>query len=185
MGLLFNRNRHKTIGGTIPSSYTPAATSLAWQSVNNNPAALGITGNAIAVVKDQRGAVMAGLIPVYNSGTPAKATINSSGVYTTVANGSTVITASYLALTAINTTITVQQVTASITPSPASPTVASGTAQVFTAAGKDSNNVACTLGAGTWLSSDPTDFPITSGGSVTPNVTSGSAVIKFTETSSG
>jgi len=186
MGLLFHRNFHR-VNNPIPtpSPYTPAATSLAWQSVQNNPAALGITGNAIAVVKDQRGVVMAGLIPTYVSGTPATATIATSGIYTTVANGSTVITASYLALTAINTTITVQQVTASITLSPASPTVASGTAQVFTAAGKDSNNVTCTLGAGTWLSSDPTDFPVTSGGSVTPSVTSGSAVIKFTETSSG
>jgi len=76
-------------------------------------------------------------------------------------------------------------VLASITISPATPTVANGTAQTFTKAGADALGHACTVGAGTWASSDATDFPITSGGVCTPNVNSGSSVIQFTETASG
>lgn len=122
----------------------------------------------------------------YSSGTTAKVTI-SGAVMTAVANGTSVITAHAATggWTDLTATATVQQVLSSITISPATPTVANGTAQTFTASGKDALGTARTVGAGTWAASDPTDFPITSGGVCTPNVDSGSSVIQFTETASG
>ncbi len=94
---------------------------------------------------------------VWSSSLPAVATIDSRGSATPVAAGSTVVTATYMALTGTSTLTVTPGVITSIQVTPIAPRLAPGTVQFFTAeaifSDGSSRNV---TGLATWVSSDPT-----------------------------
>lgn len=119
----------------------------------------------------------------WTSSSTATATINAAGLATAVAAGSTTITA---ALTGVSGTaaLTVTAVVppppplSSIAVTPATPSIAVGATQQFTATGTYSNGTTAVITSTvTWTSSSPADATISSGGLAT-GTAAGSTTIK-------
>jgi hypothetical protein len=92
---------------------------------------------------------------LWKSSNPAVATINASGLVTSVATGSTTIQAS-LGSVVQSTTLTVSNVAlASIAITPANPTISKGTLLKFTANGTYTDGSTTTLTNVSWKSSKP------------------------------
>lgn len=121
-------------------SYVPVATALAWRDPAPSFDAFGATAFSRAVLVDQRGAAMATQPAItYTSGTPANVTVDSTGLCTAVANGTSVITAAAAGYASITQTATVAQQVASATISPLSAGLPVGATQQFTLAPVDQN----------------------------------------------
>ena len=78
------------------------------------------TAQFSAVARDASSATVAGATISWLSSNPAAATVSGTGLVTAVANGSTQITASASGVTSTAVTVTVAQVVANVTPTPAS-----------------------------------------------------------------
>ena len=78
------------------------------------------TAQFTAVARDASSATVAGATISWLSSNPAAATVSGTGLVTAVANGSTQITASASGVTSSAVTVTVAQVVANVTPTPAS-----------------------------------------------------------------
>jgi uncharacterized protein YjdB len=92
---------------------------------------------------------------LWSSSNPAAATINSSGLATSIATGTTTVGAAWGAVTQ-STTLTVSNVKlVSITISPANPRVEKGTSLKFTATGVYSDGSTAPLAVVSWRSSKP------------------------------
>jgi uncharacterized protein YjdB len=92
---------------------------------------------------------------LWSSSNPAAATINSSGLATSIATGTTTVTAVWGAITQ-STTLTVSNVKlVSITISPANPRVEKGTSLKFSATGVYSDGSTAPLAVVAWRSSKP------------------------------
>ena len=115
-------------GGDSSGSSTPTApapsipTSITITGATTPLQSIGATTQLTATVRDQRGDVMTGVSISWSSANPAVATVNSSGLVTSVGNGSATITASSGSLTA-TATVNVQQVAASVALSPSDTTI--------------------------------------------------------------
>jgi uncharacterized protein YjdB len=106
------------------------------------------------------------LFVLWKSSNPAVAIINASGLATSVATGTTTIQASSGSVVQ-STTLTVSTVAlASITITPANPTIAKGTLLKFTAIGTYSDGSTATLTNVTWKSSKPQVANVRSSGIV-------------------
>lgn len=81
-----------TASGTVTGGVTPVVTTVTVAPASPTIADDG-TQQFTATVRDQSGNVMAGQAVTWTSGTPGIATINSSGLATAVADGTTTITA--------------------------------------------------------------------------------------------
>jgi hypothetical protein len=115
------------------------------------------------------------------SATTATATISSAGVATAVAMGTTVISATSGSISGMTTlTVTAPPVLMSISVTPATPSIAKGTNQQFTATGTYSDTSTKDLTAtATWASATPATATITTGGLAT-GVVGGTTVISAT-----
>jgi len=83
--------------------------------------ALGRTAQFAAEARDANGGIVTGVTLTWSSGASGVASVNTSGLVTALANGSTTITASAGGKTSTGVTVTVAQVGASATLSPTSP----------------------------------------------------------------
>lgn len=143
------------ISGTTLLTVTPTP---ALSSITVSPAtpsvSVGNSGQFSFTALDQFGAPFATTVG-WSSSDPAVATINASGLATALAIGTTTITAASGAIngTAL-LTVTPAPVLTTITVSPATPLVASGTAQQFAATALDQFGATVTA-AITWSSSNP------------------------------
>lgn len=149
-------------GGSQPTISTitvsPASPSIA----------VGATQQFTATAKDSSGNTISGVTFTWSSNTTSVATINSSGLATGVAPGTTQITASAGGVTSSPDTLTVTApVVASITVSPSSPSIAVGATQQFTATAKDGSGNTISGVTFTWSSNNTSVATIDSNGLAT------------------
>jgi alpha-tubulin suppressor-like RCC1 family protein len=100
---------------------------------------LGATTRLTAVASDALGSPVAGARFAWTSSAPERATVDSAGLVTAVANGSADISASLGGVQASIAVAVVQQVT-SVTVTPASPSINVGATQQFTATAYDAGS---------------------------------------------
>ncbi|HZS70652.1 MAG TPA: Ig-like domain-containing protein [Candidatus Acidoferrum sp.] len=130
--------------------------------------AVGATQQFTATAKDSSGNTISGVTFTWNSSSTSVATINSSGLATGVAQGTTQITASASGVTSSPDTLTVTApVVASITVSPSSPSIAVGATQQFTATAKDSGGNTISGVTFTWNSANTSVATIDNSGLAT------------------
>lgn len=133
----------------------------------SSPKSTPVTYTATGTFSDGTTGNISGSVTWASSNT-AVATLNGSGIASTLAKGSTTITASTNNITSNSATLTVtapQLASLSITPSSAS--ITAGNTQQFSATGTLSDGTAATLGPLTWTSSDTSVATIDSTGLVT------------------
>jgi len=78
---------------TTPTTPTPVATSITLSATSLSFSSLGETSQLSATVKDQNGATMSGASVSWSSSSASVATVSSSGLVTSVADGTATITA--------------------------------------------------------------------------------------------
>ncbi len=140
-------------GGKSSSSTTTATVSSI--TVAPTTASVAINGQQTftATALDSSGNSVSGVTFTWASSASNVATINSSGVATGVAAGSTQITAAANSVTSSAATLTVAPTVSSVSISPTSATVPVGGTQVFTATAKDASGNVITGVTFTWFNS--------------------------------
>jgi hypothetical protein len=119
----------------------------------------------------------------WKSSDPTKATIDSSGLLKAVAAGTTMITATSGSISGTTTATVLGAALNSITISGGSTSgVTPGTTVTFTATGNLADGSHTTLSNVSWTSSDQTNAPITSTGSVTVSSSAPSESVTITAT---
>ena len=143
----------------IPAPVATVVVTLALPSLT-----LGATTTASAVLRDERGATLTGRSVAWSSSTPAVATVDNSGAITTLAVGTTVITASSegKSATATLTVMPVPVATITLTAPQSSLTVGSSTQA--TAITRSASGQVLTDRAITWSSSAPSVASVSSTG---------------------
>jgi choice-of-anchor B domain-containing protein len=159
-------------GGSTLDPVTPPPGGTNVNSVTVTPgtqsaAALGVTVPLTAVVRNSADEVLTGQAVTWTRRGTGAVQVNTSGVATTIANGTDTVFATVGGKSGL-AVITVQQVPAAIalTTNNASLTVLGGSAAV-TGAVRDANNRAIVGAAITWSSSNPTALPVSPTGVVT------------------
>ncbi len=161
---------HQSNGATLTVNPVPVA------SVTVTPTTAtilsGATTTFTAVTKDAQGNVLTGRTITWNSSNTAAATINGAGLATGVANlaasGTTTITATSEGQQSNGATLTVNPVpVATVTISPPSATIVSGTTTTFTAVTKDAQGNVLTGRTITWNSSNTAAATINASGAAT------------------
>jgi trimeric autotransporter adhesin len=142
--------------------------------------AVGTTQQFTATGYYSNGSITPNLAVSWGSSSSTVATINSSGIATALAIGTTSITATTLGITAAPATLTVNQLTA-ITVTPANPSVAAGNTEQFTATGTFLNPGGTTTTSNitaqvNWNSGTTTVATISTGGLAT-SIVSGTSLI--------
>jgi uncharacterized protein YjdB len=137
--------------------------------------AFGATQQMTATAKDASSNTVSGVTFTWSSSDETKATVNSSGLVTAVANGTTSVCATAPGGAQGCTTVTVDQVVTSITMSPEGVSITSGTT-TLTATAKDANNNTISGQAFTWSSLNTSFATVNSSGVVT-GVASGQVTI--------
>ena len=133
-----------------------------------------------ATAKDAKGHVITGLTFTWASSAKSIATINSSGLATGVAAGTTQITATSGKVTSAGVKLTVTPpVVATIVVTPASPSITVNATQQFTAKAKDAKGNAITGLTFTWASSSKSVATINNSGLAT-GIAAGSTQITAT-----
>lgn len=155
----------------------PVATSLAVSPAEAALTALGATTQFSAVVRDQSGNPMPGAAVNWSSTDPAVVSVNSSGLATAVAVGSTTVTAT--AGSASGTaTVSVDQAVATVSVSPPSHTLRLGEGVVqFTAVVLDANGHTVQGAGVTWSSSNPDCTCVDPGTGLATPMAPGSVII--------
>ncbi len=130
-------------------------------------AAVGGKSQAVVTrVVARAGASVDGLVPTLASSNPFVATVDAAGNVTALSDGSTTITASVDGVSA-SMTVTVKQVVAAVTVTPASATATSlGDAVIFKATAYDAAGNAIPTAIVTWTSGDPRIGAVDSDGRV-------------------
>jgi choice-of-anchor B domain-containing protein len=159
-------------GGSTPDPVAPPPSGTDIASVTVTPgtqsvAALGVTVPLTAEVRNGRNEVVQGQLIAWTRRGTGAVLVNSSGVVTTVANGTDTVVATTDGKSGL-TVITVQQVPAAITltTNNANLTILGGSAAV-TGALRDANNRTIVGASITWSSSNPTALPVSATGVVT------------------
>ncbi|MEP6834736.1 MAG: Ig-like domain-containing protein [Gemmatimonas sp.] len=161
---------------TVTAAVAPVATVTV--SLTATTVLTGETSQASAVLKDASNNVLNGRPIAWSSSNPAVATVNASGLVTTLSSGTTNIIATSETKTG-QATLTVNAPVATVTVSlSATPVVAGATAQA-TAVLKDANNNVLTGRTTAWTSSNQTVATVDIDGVVT-TLTAGTTVIKAT-----
>jgi len=175
----------ETINGTATVGVTlvPVAT----VSVSPAPAsvAVGQTVQLSATTRDPNGNVLTGRVVTWSSNNTAAATVNTNGLVTGVGVGSATITATSETKSGTASVTVTQVPVASVTVSPAAPSVNVGQTVQLTATTRDANNNVLTGRVVTWNSSNTAFATVNTNGVVT-GVAAGSATITaMSETKSG
>src|SRR2546426_579841 len=163
------------------ASVTVASVPVA--SVTVSPATavvlVGATVQLTTTLKDAAGNVLSGRSVTWASGTPAVATVSSTGLVTGVAAGAATITATSEGQSG-TAAVTVNLVpVASVSVSPASASIRGGQTVQLTATPKDATGSPLSGRVITWVSSAPAVAAVSTGGLVT-GVAAGSATITAT-----
>ncbi|HEX8946227.1 MAG TPA: Ig-like domain-containing protein [Gemmatimonadaceae bacterium] len=139
-------------------------------SVTVSPASstiyIGHTTTLTATVKDQNGTVVTDRVVTWTSSDATKATVSSTGLVTGVAAGVVTITATSEGKSG-SATVTVLAPVASVTVTPTTVSVASGSTTQFTATLKDASGNILTGRTVTWASSDITVATVSASGLAT------------------
>ncbi|MGD0859828.1 MAG: Ig-like domain-containing protein [Terracidiphilus sp.] len=166
-------------GGSSGSSAAPSNPVVA--SIAVTPSSPTIAANATeqfaATAKDSSGNTIGGVTFTWASSAAGVATINSSGLATGVAVGTTQITASAQGVTSPGDTLTVTPVIATIAVTPSSPTITANATEQFTATAKDSSGNTIGGVTFTWASSAAGVATINSATGLATGVSAGTAQI--------
>src|SRR5216117_1036417 len=163
----------------VTATAVPVASVVVLPAAASAP--VGGTVQFVAVPLDSTGTALGGRIIVWASSNPAVANVNTSGVATAAATGSTTIAATSEGHSG-TATLTVTAVTvpvASVTVSPASASVQAGQTVQLTATPKDANGNALSGRTVTWASSNSSVGTVNGSGLVT-GVVGGSTTITAT-----
>ena len=170
-------------GAVITVASVPVATvsvSLASPSVT-----VGATSQATATTRDASNNVLTGRAVTWSSSNTAAATVNASGLVTTLAVGTATITATSEGQSGTADISVTAEPVATVTVTLAAPTVAIGDSTQATAVARDASNNVLTGRVVTWNSSNTAVATVSATGVVTA-IGAGSATITATsETKSG
>jgi uncharacterized protein YjdB len=165
--------------GTATVTVTVAPVASVAVSPASASVLIGGTVPLTATPKDSAGNALSGRVVTWTSSAPAVATISASGLVTGVSAGSATFTASSEGKSG-TATVTVSPVpVASVTVSPASPSVLIGQTAQLSATPKDANGNPLTGRVVTWTTSAPAVATVSASGLVT-GVAPGSATITAT-----
>ncbi len=165
--------------GTAAVTIQQQASSLSLSPSTKSFASLGDTARLVATVKDANGQSLAGATVTWVSSNLLVATVSTSGLVTSVANGTATITATSGSAAAA-AAVAVQQVATSLVLSPASVTFSSlGATQQLTSTVRDSRSQTISNATVTWVSSSAQVATVSSTGLVTA-IASGAATITAT-----
>src|SRR6266566_4743812 len=166
----------------ILSTAVPAL-SVPVVAVTVNPASASLTVSATAQLtatpKDSNGTALSGRAVTWASNNPAVATVSPSGLVTGVAAGSATITATSEGQSGTATVTVTNVPVASVTVSPASPSIAVGQTVQLAAVTKDAAGNVLTGRTVTWTTSNSTVATVLATGLVT-GVAAGTATITAT-----
>lgn len=152
---------------TTPTPPTPVATSITLSATSLSFSSLGETSQLTATVKDQNGATMSGASVTWATSAASVATVSSSGLVTSVADGTATITATSGSASG-TAEITVNQVSVLATlelSGPADSVQVNDSAQ-FTATVRDENGTVLNGQTITWTVSDETFAEVVASGYV-------------------
>ena len=150
----------------IPVVVSSVSVSLSQSSVN----AIGLTSTAVAVARDQNGTPVLGKAISWSSSNPSVASISQLGVITSVASGSTTITATVDGRSGTATfvvSLVPQAPVASVTLSVSNARPSLGATVQVSAVLKDAAGITLTNRIITWTSSSPAVATVTQTGDVT------------------
>jgi uncharacterized protein YjdB len=146
---------------------------------------LGTATTASAVLRDERGATLTGRAVAWNSSSPAVATVDNNGAITTLAVGTTVITATSEGKSATATLTVIPVPVATVTVAlAATPVVVGGTTTV-TAVLRAANGATLSGRAVVWSSSAPAIATVSATGEVTAVATGTTVLTATSEGQSG
>jgi uncharacterized protein YjdB len=169
-------------GKSGTASVTVTALPAAVASVSVSPASASVTaGQTVqlsATPRDASGNVLVGRVATWGSSNTGVATVNGSGLVTSVGAGSATITATSEGQSG-SSAITVTAPVASVSVSPASTSVTAGQTVQLTATPRDASGNALTGRVVTWASSNTGQATVNGSGLVT-GVSTGSATITAT-----
>src|SRR5207244_1757133 len=169
----------------VTATAVPVASVVVLPAAASAP--VGGTVQFVAVPLDSTGTALGGRIIVWASSNPAVANVNTSGVATAAATGSTTIAATSEGHSG-TATLTVTAVTvpvASVTVSPASASVPVGQAVQLTATPKDASGNPLTGRTVTWASSNTSVGTVNASGLVTGVVAGSTTITATSEGQSG
>ena len=162
-----------------PPTPTPVATSITLSATSLSFSSLGETSQLSATVKDQNGATMSGASVTWSSSSASIATVSSTGLVTSVADGTATITATSGSLSA-TASVTVAQAAANLVLSDSILTFASlASTQQLTATVTDASGETISGATVTWTTSDAAVATVSDAGLVT-SVAYGTATITAT-----
>jgi uncharacterized protein YjdB len=164
----------------IPAPVATVVVTLALPSLT-----LGATTTASAVLRDERGATLTGRSVAWSSSTPAVATVDNSGAITTLAVGTTVITASSEGKSATATLTVIPVPVATVTVALAATPVVVGGTTTATAVLRGANGATLSGRAVVWSSSVPSVATVSAAGEVTAVATGTTVVTATSEGQSG
>jgi len=150
-----------------PTTPTPVATSITLSATSLSFSSLGETSQLSATVKDQNGATMSGASVTWSSSSASIATVSSTGLVTSVADGTATITATSGSLSA-TASVTVAQAAANLVLSDSILTFASlASTQQLTATVTDASGETISGATVTWTTSDAAVATVSDAGLVT------------------
>ena len=167
------------IEASLSGRASPVATSITLSATTLSFSSLGATQQLSATVKDQNGATMASATVTWATSDPAVVTVSSTGLVTSIADGTATITATSGSATG-TAAVTVGQVAATLSLSDSTLTFASlaDTTQL-TATVTDANGETISGATVTWATSDAAVATVSSSGLVT-SIADGTATITAT-----
>ena len=164
----------------IPAPVATVVVTLALPSLT-----LGATTTASAVLRDERGATLTGRSVAWSSSTPAVATVDNSGAITTLAVGTTLITALSEGKSATATLTVIPVPVATVTVALAATPVVVGGTTTATAVLRGANGATLSGRAVVWSSSVPSVATVSAAGEVTAVATGTTVVTATSEGQSG
>jgi uncharacterized protein YjdB len=167
------------ISGTASITVTPRPVASVTVSPSSLSLFTGATGPITAQAKDNTGAVIPGAVITFASAAPSIATVNSGGVVTGIAPGTTQVTATSQGFSASATVIVSARPVSQVTLSPSTLSLAAGATSQLTAQAKD-NTGAVVAGATITFASDATSVATVSQTGVVTALAPGSATISAT-----
>ncbi|MYB06354.1 MAG: hypothetical protein F4Y24_08375 [Gemmatimonadetes bacterium] len=149
-----------------PPSDPPRPTTVTVSPATAELAALGATVQLSAEVRDQNGQVMAGATAIWASDNAPVATVDGSGLVTSVGNGTATITATAGAVSG-SAAVSVAQRVSAVTVSPAADTLVARDTLRLEAEATDANGHAVAEAGFSWASSDTSVAVVDDAGRVT------------------
>ena len=176
----------KSEGQTATSAVTVSTFAVGEVSVQPQQSTIPERGSTqlSVTVRDVTGAVTVGRVVTWTSSNTAIATVSSTGLVTGVTPGSVTITAASEGKSNGATVNVVAAPVASITLSPAAPTIVVGQTVTLTPTLKDATGVVLTNRVVTWSSSNTSIATVSTGGVVTAVATGTATITATSETKS-